>query len=214
MAFLSNFTLLLTGIGLGLLISAPVGPVNVLCIQGSLSKGFVAGLAIGFGALLADLMIAAMAALGITVISGFMKAYEVPVQIGGGVILLIFGLRLLLARPKLLYVEPGSQCLMAHIGALPQSFLLTITNPGAILGIFAVVGSAGSAVGGLASYREALFLLAGMFLGAAMWWLGLAGLVASFRRNITEQRLRLINQIAGGLLILSGAALFLKVGFW
>ena len=135
-------------------------------------------------------------------------------QIGGGVILLLFGLRLLLARPKLHNVEPGSQCLMAHIGALPQSFLLTITNPGAILGIFAVVGSAGSAVGGLASYREALFLLAGMFLGAALWWLGLAGLVASFRRNITEQRLRLINQIAGGLLILSGAALFLKVGFW
>ena len=74
MAFLSNIYLLLTGIGLGLLISAPVGPVNVLCIQGSLSKGFVAGLAIGFGALLADLMIATMAALGITVISGFMKS--------------------------------------------------------------------------------------------------------------------------------------------
>lgn len=208
-SFVSYF---LTGVGLGLLISAPVGPVNVLCIQHSLQRGFFAGLAVGFGALIADLFIAAMAAFGISAISGFMKTYEPLVQVGGGIVLLLFGVRLFVSHPHWSadQVEQRSE-FITHLGALPQSFLLTVSNPGAILGIFAVVGSAGSAVGGLETYTEALMLLAGMALGALAWWVCLAKLIASFRQKLSDERLRLINQIAGGLLIICALALFLNV---
>ena len=66
MALMINLHLILTGFGLGLLISAPVGPVNILCIQRTLAKGFWAGFAIGLGAIGADFLISVAAALGIT----------------------------------------------------------------------------------------------------------------------------------------------------
>lgn len=213
MTMIGNFYLFATGFGLGLLISAPVGPVNVLCIQHSLARGFLGGMAIGIGALVADLLIATVAALGITAISGFMKTHEFYIQLGGGIILLVFGLRLFLSRPDLVEAGAESGRLSGHLGAAPQSFLLTITNPGAIFGIFAVIGSAGSAVGGIESYAEAMLLLAGVAAGAALWWVGLARLIAGFRTRLTKDRLRLINIGAGLLLFVCGAGL-LGNGFY
>jgi threonine/homoserine/homoserine lactone efflux protein len=215
MTLFSFVSLFITGIGLGLLISAPVGPVNVLCIQHSLQRGFFGGLAIGAGALLADLFIAGMAAFGISALSGFMKSQETLVQIVGGFILALFGMRLFLSHPHWRSEECETRrTVISHLGALPQSFLLTVTNPGAILGIFAVIGSAGSAVGGLANILEALALLGGVGLGALIWWISLARIVSAFRQKLSDDRLRLINQVAGGLLIVCAIALFLKVGFW
>lgn len=210
MTLIGNVYLFATGFGLGLLISAPVGPVNVLCIQHSLARGFFGGMAIGIGALVADLLIATVAALGITAISGFMKAYEIYIQLGGGVILLAFGLRLIFSHPALVEVGAEEGRLFGHLGAAPQSFLLTITNPGAIFGIFAVIGSAGSAVGGIETYAEAMMLLAGVAVGAALWWFGLARLIAGFRKRLTEERLRWINIGAGALLLACGAALLIN----
>ena len=210
MPFFDNIYLFVTGLGLGLLISAPVGPVNILCIQHSLARGFWAGFAIGFGALLADVFIAAMAALGLTFISGGIHAHQSLIEFIGGFVLIGFGLRLYMSHPQML--EPSDQSLspFRHLGALPQSFLLTVTNPGAILGIFAVIGSAGTVVGGLHSYGAVFYLLAGLLLGGACWWACLSWLVSQLRSKMTEKRLERINQIAGVILGLCGAGLVLK----
>lgn len=214
MTFFAMFSLLLTGFGLGLLISAPVGPVNILCIQYSLARGFWAGVAVGFGALIADVMIATMAALGLTFISEFMEIYEAAIQIVGGLILLGFGLRLFFSHPQMLEPTDVSLHPFRHLGSAPQSFLLTISNPGALLGTFAVMGSAGTAMGGLATMGDALCLLAGLFFGAAVWWLVLAWLVSLFRAKMTEKRLSLINQSAGFILLVCGSALILNSLFF
>ena len=202
--------LLLTGFGLGLLISAPVGPVNILCIQHSLSRGFWAGFATGFGAVIADMMIATMAVMGLTAISGIMQSYEGIIQLVGGAILFVFGLRLLLSHPKMIEPTDASLHPFRHLGAVPQSFLLTITNPGALLGIFAVVGSAGTAIGGIANFSEAFLLLVGILSGGVLWWAVLARVVSLFRRQMSEARLLLINRCAGGLLLICGVGLMVR----
>ena len=50
------------GIVVGLLVAAPVGPVNVLCIQRALERGALGGIAAGLGAVLGDGLIALLAA--------------------------------------------------------------------------------------------------------------------------------------------------------
>lgn len=214
MSLIDNIYLLFTGVGLGLLISAPVGPVNILCIQHSLARGFWAGFITGCGAIVGDLLIASMAALGLTVISGVMETFEGVIQGVGGVILLGFGVRLLLSHPRMLASDDRSLHPFKNLGAAPQSFLLTVTNPGALLGIFAVIGSVGAAVGGLQTYSEALVLLGGVFIGAVLWWAGLARLISLFRRQMTERRLAFINQSAGILLIGFGLVLLVKSLFF
>ena len=162
---LTTLQLVLTGIGIGVLMAAPIGPVNVLVIQRTVAGGFWAGLAAGLGAVLGDGLLAAIAAFSVTAISDVMSAYSEQIR------------------------------------------LLTITNPGAVLGMAAMIGGLGSLIGGLNTYLEALLLVAAVMGGSLLWWLGLSELIATIRHKLTEGRLKLINRIAGGVLVAFGLLL-------
>ncbi len=204
--------LILIGFGLGLLISAPIGPVNVLLIRRTLSHGFWAGFATGIGAITADLLISAMAAFGMNVISEWISNSHVTIQLIGGLILLGFGIKLYFTHARLTLSSGNNHTLTGNAGVIPQSFFMTITNPGAVLGIFAVFGSVGALVGGLDTYVDALAILIGLFGGMLCWWIGFAKLVATFRYQMTEKRLDAINKIAAFVLIVFGLVLFGRAG--
>jgi threonine/homoserine/homoserine lactone efflux protein len=221
--------LILTGLAIGVIVAAPVGPVNVLCIQRTLERGFWAGVAAGFGAVLGDGLLAAAAAFGVTAISNLTTDYRTTIQLIGGAILLVFGMRLYFARPRT--APQGSRWaelrriaetvpdmfrplmryriwrIVPHASVIPQSFFLTVTNPGAILGMFAIFGGLGSLTGGLTSYVEALTLVLAVMGGSLMWWIGLSHIISTVRHKLDEERLQLINQIAGGVLVAFGVLL-------
>jgi threonine/homoserine/homoserine lactone efflux protein len=204
---LSGIQLMLAGLGIGLLMAAPIGPVNILVIQRAAASGFWGGLAAGIGAVLGDGTLAALAAFSVTAISDVMTAYSGLIQFVGGVLLVAFGLGLLVARPKLAIPSGRKSELWEHTGIIPQTFFLTVTNPGAILGMAAMIGGLGSLIGGLDTYLEALLLVASVMGGSLVWWLGLSELIATIRHKLTESRLKLINRIAGVVLLAFGAIL-------
>jgi len=204
---MSGIQLVLAGIGVGLLVAAPIGPVNVLCIQRAVTKGFWGGVAAGIGAMLGDGLLAAIAAFSVTAISDVMIAYSGPIQLLGGVLLIAFGIGLLFTPPMLLITPAQKFHLWDHWGIIPQTFFLTISNPGAILGMLALIGGLGSLIGGLDTYLEALLLVVSVMGGSLLWWLGLSELIATIRHRLTEGRLKLINRIAGTLLIAFGVVL-------
>ena len=203
----STLQLVLAGLGIGLLVAAPIGPVNVLVIQRAVSRGFWGGLAAGLGAVIGDGLLAAIAALSVTAISDVMSAYAGWIQLIGGVLLIAFGLALLFTRPALAIPLGQKSHLLEHAGIIPQTFFLTVTNPGAILGMAAMIGGLGSLIGGLNTYFEALLLVAAVMGGSLLWWLGLSELIATIRHKLTEGRLKLINRIAGAVLIAFGLIL-------
>jgi len=226
---LSETQLILTGLVIGVIVAAPVGPVNVLCIQRTLERGFWAGVAAGFGAVLGDGVIAAAAAFGVTAISNLTTDYRTTIQLVGGAILLLFGVRLYFATPRT--GAKGSRWtelrriaetipdmfrplmryqiwrIVPHASVIPQSFFLTVTNPGAILGMFAIFGGLGSLTGGLTSYLEAFTLVLAVMGGSLLWWVGLSHIISTVRHKLDEDRLQRINQIAGGVLVGFGVLL-------
>jgi threonine/homoserine/homoserine lactone efflux protein len=206
---LSTLQLVLVGVGIGVLMAAPIGPVNVLVIQRAVAGGFWAGLAAGIGAVIGDGMLAAIAAFSVTAISDAIHAYSGWIQLIGGVLLIAFGLALLFTRPALTIPVGQKSHLLEHTGIIPQTFFLTVTNPGAILGMAAMIGGLGSLIGGLTTYLEALLLVAAVMGGSLLWWLGLSELIATIRHKLTENRLKLINRIAGTVLIAFGLILLL-----
>jgi predicted metal-binding membrane protein len=46
--------------------------------------------------------------------------------------------------------------------------------------------------------------------GSLLWWLGLSELIATIRHRLTEGRLKLINRVAGSILIAFGAVLLVS----
>ena len=203
----STLQLVLAGLGIGLLVAAPIGPVKVLVIQRAVSRGFWGGLAAGLGAVIGDGLLAAIAALSVTAISDVMSAYAGWIQLIGGMLLVAFGLALLFTRPALTIPLGQKSHLLDHAGIIPQTFFLTVTNPGAILGMAAMIGGLGSLIGGLNTYFEAMLLVAAVMGGSLLWWLGLSELIATIRHKLTEGRLKLINRIAGSVLIAFGLIL-------
>jgi threonine/homoserine/homoserine lactone efflux protein len=213
MQLLPNPLIIPVGIIIGILVAAPVGPVNVLCIQRAIERGFWGGIAAGLGAMLGDGLIALCAALGVGAISGAVAYHRMTIQVIGGIVLFAFGLKLYFATPRFVPVATagaGKETLRDFVWDIPQTFFLTITNPGAVLGLFAIFGGVSTFVE-VSSYVDALAIVAAVMGGSLAWWVGLSHLIGRFRHLVSEKRLRLINQVAGLLLLGFGVVLVAEV---
>jgi threonine/homoserine/homoserine lactone efflux protein len=209
MQLLPNPLIIPVGVIIGILVAAPVGPVNVLCIQRAIERGFWGGIAAGLGAMLGDGLIALCAALGVGAISGAVAYHRMTIQVLGGLVLLAFGLKLYFATPRFVPVATEGEhkeTLRDFVWDIPQTFLLTITNPGAVLGLFAIFGGVSTFVE-VRGHVDALTIVAAVMGGSLAWWVGLSHLIGRFRHLVSEVRLRLINQIAGLLLSAFGVLL-------
>lgn len=80
-----------SGLVLGLSIAAPVGPMSVLCINRTLQRGLVAGLAMGAGIATGDAIYGAMAAFGFSAATDLLVAFARPLRLIGGAFLVWMG---------------------------------------------------------------------------------------------------------------------------
>ncbi len=189
------------GFLLGLAIAAPVGPIAVLCIRRTLENGGWSGLATGLGAATADGIYGAIAAFGISAVSSRLVDYQDPIRLLGGIALIVIGWRMFNATPGAPVQSASAQGVG---GAYASAVFLTLTNPATILyfvAVFAGLGLASSETTG----SRAVTLLTGVFIGSAVWWLFLVGLVSHFRRFLTPNRRIWINRFSGSILIAFGA---------
>jgi len=83
---------LLKGLILGFSIAAPVGPIGVLCIRRTLSRGMLNGFLSGIGAATADGIYGCIAAFGVTAVSSLLLEHQFYLRLAGGVFLLYLGL--------------------------------------------------------------------------------------------------------------------------
>lgn len=191
------------GFLIGIVVAAPVGPVNVLCIQRAIARGFWGGLAAGLGAMLGDGLIATGAAFGVREISGAVTTHRAIIQLIGGLALLLFGVRMATAPPP----EPISAGSNGNAGTLldyawdiPKTFFLTITNPAAVLGLFAIFGGVSTYVE-VKSRVDAFMMVASVMTGSSLWWLWLSHTIGRVRHRLSPAWLATINSRAGLLLI-------------
>lgn len=199
----------ITGIGIGIVVSAPVGPVNLMAIQRAFKFGFVTGLSAGIGAVLADTIYAAIAAFGISAIAHFLSGHHAAIQFVGGILLIGFGWMTIRTHPHLDTTD--GQRAEKGTGLLPTllaAFAMTLTNPGAVLGFLAIFGSLGSLTPESDDYVGAIMLVAGVAAGALAWWAGVSALVTRLRGRMNDRWLDHINLAAGGLLLVFGVVIF------
>ena len=213
MQLIPNPWIIPVGMAIGVLVSAPVGPVNVLCIQRAISRGVVGGIAAGIGAVLGDGFIAMFAALGVGSISHAVKDWRNSIQVVGGLVLLGFALKMYLTPAPTTPPSPGDDdkaTLADFAWDIPQTFFLTITNPGAVLGLFAIFGGISTFVE-VRGYIDALTMVAAVMAGGLIWWVVLSNLIGRIRHKLEVRHLQLINKMAGLLLALFAVVLIGEV---
>jgi len=124
------------GLAIGIIISAPMGPVGILCVQRTLEKGRRTGFFTGVGAAASDLFYCLLTGFGLSFIEGFLKANQNAIQIIGSVVLVVFGLYLFKSNPARTLRKPDA-ARSSHRRDILQGFLFTFSNP---LIIFLIIG--------------------------------------------------------------------------
>lgn len=193
---------LLKGIAVGIVIALPVGPVGVLCVRRTLFQGPSFGFISGLGAATADTIFGIIAGFGLTFVRDFLLGYQDWFGAAGGVFLLYVGVKALLEGGE---AEPEPVEEEALFAAYASTFALTITNPITILAFAAIFARVG--VSEEAGFLDTGLLVAGVFCGSLLWWLGLSFGIAWLRRVAGRVRLAWLNRISGGILTLSGLGL-------
>jgi threonine/homoserine/homoserine lactone efflux protein len=205
--------MLLKGMGLGLAIAAPVGPIGLLCIRRSLTQGQRMGLVTGLGAATADGIYGCIAGFGLTAVADVLVAQAQGLQLVGGLFLCYLGVSTLRADPATEAAQVSSRGQgRALWGAYVSTLCLTLTNPATILSFIAIFAGLGI-VGSGQSWSASLALVVGVFLGSALWWLCLSWGVTVFSQRLTAPRLKWLNRLAGAAIFAFGvAAVVLALG--
>ncbi len=206
---MDELELILKGLVIGLVIAAPVGPIGFLCISRTLEYGPLVGLATGLGAAVADAVYGAIAAFGLLQVAAALAEHENLLRVGGGLALCAIGLRSLVtaSRGRGASEEPhgsweraledGGVALGRKLTAtFGSAFLLTLANPATILSfvaIFAALGWAKAAENDV----DAGLLVAGVFVGSSLWWLGLSIATGLFRHRMGDGQRVWIQRASG-----------------
>ena len=192
--------LFLKGLGFGFILAATVGPMWVLCFRRTVAQGPLLGFASGMGIAVADGFYGAVAAFGLTAISGVLLRYSFLIGLVGSAFLLYLGIKTLISKPE---IKNESEARIGYSKAFLSTLGLTLANPPTILAFAAIF--AGLGLVSDADYATATLIVAGVFLGSASWWILLAAGAGWLRGRIAPALVRAIN-VVSGLSILGFAA--------
>ena len=193
--------LALKGILIGIIASAPMGPVGVLTIQRTLKKGRWYGLVTGLGAAVSDIIYAMVTGLGMSFVMDLITSphNKFILQITGSMLLLVFGLYCFRSDPtkKMHHSRKNKKGTLIHNGI--TGFLVTFSNP---LIIFLFMATFAQFAFVIPNHSiEMTFGYFCIFLGALLWWYGLTWLVDKVREKFSDNAIILINRIIGSIVV-------------
>jgi len=194
------FIYLVEGILLGFLMAVPIGAIGILCIRRTLNHGKRQGYITGLAGATADVLFSTIYAFGIKLISDFITDHQHEIRLSGGLLLVLMG-ALLIRSPRTVAVKRDD--VLEKTKIYFSTLVLALTNPLVLFGYGAAISVIGD-VQFFQSYYSLSMLVIGVFLGSMLWFFTISNLAHRFRVMVTEEKLTIVNRIAGVLLLLIG----------
>ena len=201
----------ITGFFSGLLLSIPVGPINLTIMNEGARRGFRWAALIAAGATAMELVYCALAFTSFAALfqKGVIKA---AMQIFSFAFMLFLGVKYLMAKsvPVVDRIEHGieqriEEKLHPH-SAFMTGFVRTLANPGVLLG-WIILGANFISLGWVRPTLEGkLFCLAGVTGGVGLWLFGLAWAISRGHQKFTEKTMIRMERLSGIGLIILGLA--------
>lgn len=193
--------LLVKGIIVGVVVSAPLGPVGVLCIQRTLNKGRWYGFVTGLGAALSDICYALITGYGMSFMDELILKHQMFLQVVGSIMLLAFGIYTFRSNP-VKSLRPTSNNRGSLLHNFVTAFFVTLSNPLIVflfIGLFARFSFVmpGSPLG---------FQLVGylaIILGALIWWFSITYFVNKVRTRFNVRGIWILNRIIGVVVVIA-----------
>ncbi len=201
--------ILIKGIILGLTVSMPLGPIGIILVNRTMKRGFLSGFFSGLGLSAADTLLAILAALGFSVIIGFINEERFIITIISGVVLLGVGIKVLLSNPVKDFRnrDKGKKSLWRDFYSV---FVLSVSNPYTIF-IFVAFFSGIHISGDIKPELVPFFLIPGVLLGTLSWWFFLSYFLSRFTKKIRLRAIVRVNRAGGIAIIIIGLLVLLSL---
>ena len=188
------------GFLIGVLVSAPMGPIGMLCIQRTLSKGRWHGFITGLGAALSDIIYAALTCLCMGMVVSFVEANQRPLLLLGSIVLALFGVYLFRSNP-VRNLRKRKEKKLSFTQDFITAFLFTFSNMLIVLlyiGLFARFGFV------LPEHSVWMILagIGGIGIGAIVWWFLITYFISKLRRWFNVRGIWLMNKIVGSVIMI------------
>ena len=188
------------GFIIGVVVSAPLGPVGVLCIQRTLNKGRWYGFVTGLGASLSDIAYALLTGYGMSLVFDYVNKNIFYLQLFGSILLLAFGVYTFRSNP-VQSLRPVSTNRGSYFHNFITAFAVTLSNPLIIflfIGLFARFAFVSEGV----LVFEAVTGYLAIALGALSWWLGITYFVNKVRKQFNVRGIWILNRVIGSIVVL------------
>lgn len=196
----SLFYMIWRGIAIGVLISAPMGPVGILCIQRTLDKGRRTGFYTGVGASISDLFYCLLTGFGLSFIEEFIERNQNVIQLLGSAVLIGFSVYLFKKNPATKLKKPVDE------GGDPKKniltgFLFTFSNPLILFLIIGLFARFNFLVPEIRLYHYIIGFVS-IMAGAIGWWWLVTFFIDKVRSHFNLRSMYLINRVIGVIILL------------
>jgi len=189
-------SVVLQGMGVGIALAAPIGPINIEIVRRGLAGGYLRGWLVGLGAVTADVIYCAVIVTGVAAVVDT-RTFRLPLLVAGAVVMAFLGISGLRAAYR------GGTDLVpvtATSRSYVTGFLMAVANPFGILYWLSIGAALIAAAVAEAGPGAAPFVVTGVFIGILLWVTVLSGLTQLGRSSVSPRVLRIIGGVgAGGL---------------
>lgn len=196
--------MILRGLVIGVVISAPMGPVGIYCLQRTLDKGRLSGLYTGVGAAISDFIYCLLTGFGLSFIEDFINSHRSPIQLIGSVVLIFFGIWLMRKKPDGQIAAEADHGAPSREGDILKGFALTFSNPLILFLIIGLFAQFNFVIEGMKFYHYMLGFL-GIIGGALGWWWLVTYFVDKLRGHFTQRTMKRINMAIGFIILIFAA---------
>ena len=191
------FESIISGIGLGIILSFLTGPVFFALIKTSIEKGVYAGMSLSAGVVLSDIFYIILTLYGSSYIALETK-YRFYIGIMGSAFLMALGIYYFFKKVTINYEKTSSK---HHTGYFLKGFFMCILNPAILLYWISVSSGFISVAGAIESEHVVPFFGSILFMQFSMDFIK-AYYANKLRYRIKEDTIAKLNRIAGILIIL------------
>lgn len=159
------------GILIGMIISAPLGPVGLLCLRETIYGSRKEGLLIGVGATISDTLYALVVYKGVGLILEHLEANNDMLRLIGGIVIIIFSYFVYRHAAQKMKYTPTKRLSKRH-GArkIFTSFLVTLSNPLIILLILPLFARFNFVQVGDSPCLTLIVAMGSIAVGCMLWW--------------------------------------------
>ena len=190
---------------LGFILSSPLGPMGLICLRRTLTRGRSAGLTSALGISLAYGFWSYVAIHGLTAVSSWVEQEKNILEFAIALFFFLYGLHGIFNTPDTRY--PALQNNDNASGFLPV-FLVVFLNPSTFI-MFVVLFTLFGVTKNHYGLFSSLKIVFSVFIGSVVFWITLSKVLHKVRKKLTDSTYILISRLSSCFIMIFGIIILL-----